>query len=225
MFDTAAALTLMQYGDSAYPAGGFAFSWGLEGLAADNLLDGAADLDDLIEEHLARRWNSMDRPLLRRAFDAPDVEALLEVDRYAEVATISAQMRDGSRRAGRALLGVAARQTLPLSLGFRAQLTAGEGYGHLPVVQAVVYRDAGVDWAAAELLSGWTLVTGLVSAAVRLGCVGHIEGQLSLKSARGVLVDLLAEPVDTSRPPSSFTPLIDIAVSRGPSRHVRLFST
>lgn len=226
MFDTAQALTLMQYGDSAYPAGGFAFSWGLEGLTADNLLDGPADLDDLIEEHLARRWNTMDRPLLRRAFDAAiDVEALLDVDRYAEAATFSAQMRDGSRRAGRALLGVAARQRGPLSLSFRAQLTAGEGHGHLPVVQAIVYRDAGLDWAAAELLSGWTLVTGLVSAAVRLGSVGHIEGQLSLRSARVVLADLLAEPVDTTRPPSSFTPLIDIAVSRGPSRHVRLFST
>ena len=36
MFDPASALALLQYGDSAYPAGGFAFSWGIEGLAADD---------------------------------------------------------------------------------------------------------------------------------------------------------------------------------------------
>src|SRR3954463_6435236 len=99
MFDTAAALAMLHYGDSAYPAGGFAFSWGLEGLAADGLLDGQGDLEDLVFEHLALRWNSMDRVLLRRAFIAPDIKATALVDRLAEAATPSAQMREGSRRA------------------------------------------------------------------------------------------------------------------------------
>ena len=45
MYDAAAALALLQYGDSAYPAGGFAFSWGVEGLAADGYLDGREGLD------------------------------------------------------------------------------------------------------------------------------------------------------------------------------------
>ena len=64
MFDPAAALALLQYGDSAYPAGGFAFSWGIEGLAADGLLRCAADLDGVVNDHLAFRWALMDRPLL-----------------------------------------------------------------------------------------------------------------------------------------------------------------
>ena len=34
LFDRLQTLALLQLGDSAYPAGGFAFSWGLEGLAA-----------------------------------------------------------------------------------------------------------------------------------------------------------------------------------------------
>jgi urease accessory protein len=225
MFDTGAALALLQYGDSAYPAGGFAFSWGVEGLAADGLLDGHADLDGLVFEHLAFRWNSMDRVLLRRAYIAADLDAIAAADRYTDAATPSAQMRDGSQRAGRALLGVSVRLGGPLSIGYREMLSSDSRFGHLPVIQAIAYRDAGLELDAAQLLSGWTLVTGLISAAVRLGNIGHIEAQQSLKSARAVLEALLAEAVAADVQPSSFTPLIDIAVSRGPSRPVRMFST
>lgn len=225
MFDTAAALALLQYGDSAYPAGGFAFSWGIEGLAADGFLASRDDLDELVGEHLTFRWNSMDRPLLVEAYAAADVEALAAIDRYTEAATPSAQMRDGSHRAGRALLGVSARLGGLLSTAYRTYAATDLRLGHLPVVQAIVYRDAGFDLEAAQLVSGWTLITGLVSAAVRLGSVGHLEAQASLGVARGALAGLLAEPVPAGLRPSSFTPLIDIAVSRGPSRHVRMFAT
>jgi urease accessory protein len=225
MLDVGTALALMQYGDSAYPAGGFAFSWGVEGLAADGLLDGPRDLNDLICEHLALRWNSMDRPLLARAFRAPGLAAIAEVDRYAEAATPSAQMRDGSQRAGKALLGISARLGGPISAGYRVLLPGDARLGHLPIVQAIVYRDAGMTLEAAMLVSGWTLANGLVSAAVRLGIVGHVEAQRCLAAARPVLEDLMAETQAEDYVPSSFTPLIDIAVSRGPSRHIRMFTT
>jgi len=225
MFDTKAALALLQYGDSAYPAGGFAFSWGVEGLAQDCLLSGQAGLDALVVDHLLFRWNTMDRPLLNQAFQAPDLAAVAAVDRYAEAATPSAEMRDGSHRAGRALLGVSARLGGTLSSGYRAMIAGDHRLGHLPVAQALVYRDAGLGLADSQLLSGWTLVTGLVSAGVRLGIIGHVEAQQSFGSAREILAELLASTVPDDVQPSSFTPLIDIAVSRGPSRHVRMFST
>lgn len=225
MFDVSTILALLHYGDSAYPAGGFAFSWGVEGLAADGLLEGRQELDDLVFEHLAFRWNTMDRILLLRAFAANGPDALETVDRRAEASTPSAQMRDGSRRAGRAMLGVSIRQGGRLSGAYRKRIAADSRLGHLPVAQAVVYRDAGIGDEAGQLLSGWTLITGLVSAAVRLGIVGHIEGQQSLTSARRVLETLLARAPAADQRLSSFTPLIDIAVSRGPVRDVRMFST
>lgn len=225
MFDTATALALLQYGDSAYPAGGFAFSWGIEGLAADGMLDTTDQLDGFIADHLSRRWQTMDRVLLRRAFLAPDLELVAATDRLAEAATLSAEMREGSHRAGKALLGVAVKLGGPLSTTYRQMVSADTHLGHLPIVQAVVWRDAGLTLEAAELVSGWTLVTGLVSAATRLGIVGHIEGQRALTNARIVLSELLADPPAADAVPSSFTPLIDIAVARGPSRHVRMFAT
>ncbi|MGJ5008255.1 urease accessory protein UreF [Bradyrhizobium oligotrophicum] len=225
MFDRGEALALLQLGDSAFPAGGFAFSWGIEGLAADCLLSDHDDLDHVIADHLAQRWATMDRILLRRAWRAGDIDAVASVDRLAEATTPSAEMRDGSRRAGRALLGVWGKLAGPLSVAYRARVLADARLGHLPVVQAITGRDAGLGLDAAELVSGWTLITGLVSAAVRLGLIGHIESQRSLARARALLSDLLADAPDDDAMPSSFTPFIDIAVSRGPLRHVRMFTT
>jgi urease accessory protein len=225
MFDAATALALLQYGDSAYPAGGFAFSWGIEGLSADGLLDGVQQLDDIITDHLSRRWHTMDRVLLRRAWLAPDLTAVATTDQLAEASTLSAELREGSHRAGRTLLGVAVKLGGPLSTAYRTVIQTDPRLGHLPIVQAVAYRDAQLTLDAAELVSGWTLVNGLVSAATRLGLIGHIEAQRALATARDTLAVLLADTPDPDELPSTFTPLIDIAIARGPSRHVRMFAT
>jgi len=225
LFDRLQTLALLQLGDSAYPAGGFAFSWGLEGLAADGMLANRSELDQIITDQLERRWASMDRILLRQAFRAEDCVAIARVDRLAEAATPSSEMREGSRRAGKALLGVWVKLDGPLSVAYRGLVSSDGRLGHLAVMQAVVGQDAGLSLDAAELVSGWTLVTGLVSAAVRLGIVGHIEAQRSQEAARTLLAELLAETPPIDALPASFTPFIDIAVSRGPLRHVRMFTT
>src|ERR1700722_6897383 len=110
--DPATLLLALQFGDSAFPSGGFAFSWGLEGLAADGLIDNGEDVAEIIAQQLTLRWNTMDRILLGRAYAAGDLDAVIQSDLAAEVATPSAPMRSGSRRAGRALLGVCARLAL-----------------------------------------------------------------------------------------------------------------
>jgi urease accessory protein len=225
MFDVAAALALMQYGDSAYPAGGFAFSWGVEGLAADGLLSDARGVERLVGEHLQCRWASMDRPLLGAAYRADGVEALKRVDLQVEALTPIAEMREGSRRAGRALIGVAARRQGAFALAYRAEFGDDARLGHLPVAQAVAYREAGLALESAELVSGWSLVNGLVSAGARLGLIGHVEAQDVLTSARGALADILDAPCPDDMAPSSFTPLGDIAVARARSRAFRLFTT
>lgn len=225
MFDTGTVLALLQLGDSAYPAGGFAFSWGIEGLAADGHISGRSDLDRFIAEHLTDRWAPMDRVLLVRAFGGVELDHIAGLDRACEALTLSAQMREGSHRAGRALIGIAARLGGARCIAYRREMAEDARLGHLCLVQALVYGDFGMTLAGAELLSGWTLATGLVSAATRLGIIGHVEAQSSLMAARAVLGDLLASPVPEDAEPMSFTPLIDIAVSRGPARHVRMFAT
>jgi hypothetical protein len=84
MFDTAATLAILQWGDSALPAGGFAFSWGVEGLYLDGLISDGKTLDGLVKEHLTRRWATMDRLLLGEAFRASSCEEIAKVDQVVD---------------------------------------------------------------------------------------------------------------------------------------------
>jgi len=221
MFDAATVLTLLQHGDSGYPAGGFAFSWGVEGLEIDGYLTGAEDLDRLLHDQLSYRWATMDRPCLHLLCADPD--GTEEIDREIDRATIGAEMRAGSRRAGRALLNLAARTGGARSTAYRLKL-GDPDLGHLTVAQALAALDAGLDVKAAELLSGWTLIMGVVSAAVRIGAVGHVEGQHATAKAGRLLTVLLETQPDTDFP-HSFTPLCDIAIARAPMRAQRMFAT
>jgi urease accessory protein len=221
--DAATLLLMLQFGDSAFPAGGFAFSWGLEGLAADGLVEDAADMAEIIQQQLTQRWNSMDRVLLGRAHTAADARAAMNVDRLAEAATHSEPMRAGSRRAGRALLGVSARLRLPGASEYRSAIAGNAHLGHLAVVQGIVFKAAGLPLASAELLSGWAVISSLSSAAVRLGLIGHIEALEMAPPLRTTLAGLLGQPAPAE--PSSFTPLVDIAVTRHARRDMRMFAT
>ena len=218
-------LAALQFADSAFPSGGFAFSWGLEGLAADGLLETSEDVEDVMEDHLLHRWNRMDRVMLREAFAVLRPEHLVALDRRTHAATLSEQMRLGSVRAGRALLGVFARLGHAGPVRYREVIGDDPGLGHLPVVQGMAFREAGLGLEAAEAVSGWTALAGLASAAIRLGLIGHIEAQHILSRLRQRLDTLQQDQPSPGTPISSFTPLADIAVSRNPGRHLKMFAT
>jgi urease accessory protein len=218
-------LAALQHGDSAFPAGGFAFSWGVEGLIADGLLATPDDLARVVREVLLRRWASFDRPVLRRAFDAaPDEERVADVDRDVETATIVAGLREGSRRAGRALLGAHVRLATPGAVAYRARVDADSAPGHQSVVQGLVWRGVGLPLAAAEAMAAWAVVSSMVSAGVRLGALGHAAAQTLLTRLRPEIAALLAAPPPPA-PLHAFTPLADIAVARHARRDLRLFAT
>lgn len=223
--DPATLLLALQFGDSAFPSGGFAFSWGLEGLAADGLIDNGEDVAEIITQQLTLRWNTMDRILLGRAHTARDMPAVVSADLAAEAATLSAPMRAGSRRAGRALLDVCARLELDGVAEYRHTTADDARLGHLAVVQGFVFRAAGLPLTVAEMLSGWAVISGLTSAAVRLSLIGHIQALKMAAPLRATLTGLLATAVAADADLSSFTPLIDIAVTRNPRRDTRMFAT
>ncbi|MBL29188.1 MAG: urease accessory protein UreF [Rhodospirillaceae bacterium] len=220
-----ALLAALQHGDSFFPSGAVSFSWGLETLVADGLVDGARTLERFLEGQLGQRWNCCDRAALAAAHAAADdPNAILAVDRTFDVLAQPAELLDGSKRAGAALLGVHARIETPGAEAYRALVLDGAAPGHLPVVQGLVWRGAGLDAAEAAAVAAHGFMVGALGAAVRLGVIGHIDGQRILARLRPLAEALLAVPAPSLDRVATSTPAADIAAMRHETQVTRLFA-
>lgn len=224
MTDVSALLIALQHGDSAFPSGGFAFSWGLETLKADGMVRDAAGVAAFARSQLSHRWATSDRVFLRRAAQTPDnLERLVTLDREVEALNLPAEMRDGSRRAGRSLLRAHAKLETPGVAAYQAAVKRGDAYGHLPIAQAVAWSGAGLALADIETVAAFALASGITQAAIRLAILGPLEAQSLLANVRQDITALLDQPVPDQ--PNAFTPAAEIAVMRHETGDARLFAT
>jgi urease accessory protein len=225
MTDPAADLTLLQYADSFFPSGAVSFSWGLETLCADDCIAAAPEVSSFLHGQLRHRWATCDRPAVAAAHRAADdLDTVASLDRLLEAQTLAAELRDGSRRCGGALLAVHEELGTPGAELYRALVRSGGAPGHLAAVQGLVGRGVGLTLTACEILSAHTLSVGLLGAALRLGMIGHLDAQRSLQRARELIADILAVPAPGVETISAFTPEAEIAVMRHETAETRLFA-
>ena len=201
-----ALLTAMRLSDSMLPVGTYTASYGIEQYLNEDGIETAAELGDLIEGYLHGVIGPAEIVALghaHRSAAAGDLDGVLAADERLGAATLPAEFRDSSRKAGSKLLelladtedGAAEPAAESLSaadaLGevavegvlaeYAAACEAGRTDGHYPVALGVVCQRAGLDARAAALVSAYASVTGLLAAAQRLGRFGHtaIQSQLS----------------------------------------------
>jgi urease accessory protein len=205
-----ALATALQIGDSQFPAGGFAFSWGLEALWRAGRVD-RGGFAAFLTAQLHGRWARFDRPVVAAAH-AGERDGRIALDLEVEAMSWSAPLRDGSRRAGGALLATHARLLTPGAADYREAVVAGRAPGHLPVVQGLVGAGLGLDGTSTLVLSASGFAGGLASAAVRLGIVGALAAQQHLSALRPVLADLASAAPPAA--PASFSPLSEIGMGR-----------
>ncbi|GLK66886.1 urease accessory protein UreF [Hansschlegelia plantiphila] len=209
--------------DAAFPSGGFAFSNGLEGLAAAGDRLSSDELEAVVEAALRRRWATADRVALARAFEAAnDLDAVAEIDREVEATMLAEPFRLGSRRNGAGLLAAHARIGTPGARDWQARVRAGRALGHLATTQAVVWSGAGLDRSGAVLASGYMAVSGFMTAAVRLGVIGAIAAQSTVRKLLPVVAELAATPLPGRI--ESFSFRLDIAATRHARGDLRLFA-
>jgi urease accessory protein len=219
-------LTILQHADSAFPSGSFAFSNGIEGLAAMDAPLDRSGLHDVVTMMLRHRWATSDRvavALAHRAGD--DFGKLAEIDQAVEAATLAEPLRSGSKRNGNALLAAHIRMQTRGAADLRFQIEAGNAHGHLPLVQGFVWRARGVSETNAILVSGYSTASGLIAAAVRLGRIGAVEAQGVLAALLSAIADLASSGVPPDAEIESFMPWVDIAASRQARAHLRLFAS
>ena len=218
-------LTILQHADSAFPSGSFAFSNGIEGLAALNAPLDRNGLNDVVAMFLRHRWMTSDRVAVALAHRAGErFDRLAEIDQAVEAATLAEPLRSGSKRNGSALLAAHVRLGTQGAAELRTQIEADKALGHLPVMQGFVWRARGLSEANAILVSGYTTASGLIAATVRLGHIGAVEAQAVLAALLPQIAEL-SSPVPPAAEIESFMPWVDIAASRQARAHLRLFAS
>ncbi|SHM48656.1 urease accessory protein [Pseudomonas asturiensis] len=240
--DLSSALLALQQADSFFPGGAVAWSWGLETLKTDGYLgsieripprrrqretrpDRSAEVCGFVEGQLRHRWNSFDRAFLVAAWQsADDLDQLMALDAQVEALTLAEELRQGSRRIGQALLGVHVALGTSGAASYQQRVLAGQTPGHLPVLQGLIWKHLGMHLEHCQLAAAHGLCTGLVSAAVRLGVIGHIDAQRVLTTMQPLIAQLLAQAPPEPDNASGFTPMAEIAVMRHETQELRLFA-
>lgn len=223
--DSRGLLATLQHGDSFFPSGAVSFSWGLEALRADGLVRSADDVALFAAGQLRHRWATADRPVLAATYTASDdLEAVAAIDRLQDAMALPLELRLGSRRMGAALLGVHARLETPNAASYHSRVLARRAPGHVAVVQGLVWCGIGLDAEVAIGVSAHCFCIGMIGAALRLGIIGHLDGQRLLAKLHDLVVELQATPIPSLHEISTFTPACDIAFMRHEVQPGRLFA-
>lgn len=216
-------LTSLRLSDSFLPVGTYTSSYGVEQYVNDGRIETAEDLGDLVAAYLERIVGPADIVALGNAHEATssgDLSRLLAVDERLHAATLPAEFRESSTKAGTQLLELLGETGTDVFDGVELTETAaayaeavedGETPGHYAVALGVVTQCAGIERREACLINAYSVTTELLGAAQRLGCFGHTAIQAQLSRLLGVMEEICTEYAGQPLAElSSFGPLAEI---------------
>lgn len=225
--NTVSLLKGLQFIDSFFPSGGYAFSSGLEAAVQGGAVRNAEDLSRYVEDFLRGGMSAREAVAVGVAQQAAVKSALslaLDVDRELEAMKAVQESRLASRQMGRQVIRIASEQVKspPILRDYRAAMESDRTPGHLPVSLGLTLGTFG--WTRADAVAAYLYQTaaGLVSGALKLLPIGQREGQQLLERWLP-LIDELSRAVETKTEMTSWAPVQEIYAMRHRRLTMRLF--
>ncbi len=223
-------LTLLQLGDSMFPSGAFVHSEGLETYVQQGVIRDAQQLEAYLHTRLLAGSARQDMIALHSAMDiyqARDEAVLLYLDQYLSALKLVKETREASVRVGRQML----RTTLALypddfMESYQSAIRENRASGHYMLALGLLAGSLGMDKRSVLVGYGYNLVSGQVSAAIKLMRLGQTQAQqviTGLQPAIAEAADIaLAATLDDMQ---SFTPALDIRAMQHEYLFRRLFNS
>lgn len=214
----------LQIADSAFPAGGFAHSAGLEAAVSLGVVTRPEELEAYVRALL---WNTghATLPFVAAAHGAP--EDLAAIDARAEALLLNHVANRASRVQGRAFVSTCHRVFGGDALGAIARAVRDRAVAaHFGPAFGAVLSVLGIGSADALALHLYFALRGVTSAAVRLGAIGPLEAQ-RLSASLGPLLDTVVDacgdlPLSAA---ASSAPLLDVVGACHDQLPARLFQS
>jgi len=221
-------LSLLQFSDGLFPAGGYAHSYGLETYVQEGIIRDLEGVEKFIRAYLKGNVGPCDAVAVVAALNlaqAENLPACLDLDETLEAMKPVAEFREASRQMGRQTLRVASNLlTDSLLSSFMQDVESYRTPGHHSVVFGTVGGVLG--WPAKEAASAYLYSTTslLVGAALRLLPIGQLNGQRLLHSLWPLIGELASDAERKGLGDlQSFAPGIEIAGMRHATLEARLF--
>ncbi|OYR15164.1 ureF family protein [Brucella thiophenivorans] len=218
---------LLQFSDSTLPVGAFAFSNGLESALQTEVVTNPASLHQFVEL-VVRQAAHMDGIAFlhaHRAILAGDYDGVLAADHEIWNRRVGEEQQMMLARMGKkfAELSLKISDFPPLERWLK-DIKSGATPGCFPIGQALALAHMGADEKQAFVVHQYGVASMVLSAAVRLMRIDHLDTQRILFASQSRVSsdydDVRGLELDEM---SSFAPIFDVLVAHHTKAHVRLF--
>jgi urease accessory protein len=226
--DSARLVSVLQFADSAFPAGGYAHSFGLEAYVQAGLVRDWRGVLGFLRAYLEGATGPCEATAAvaaRAALGRGCLDECRRLDEALEAMKPVREFREASRQMGRQTLRVAAVLS---GDGRLAEYLAGVQSGDRPGHHGVTFGLAAsaLDWGAPETATAllYSSAALLVGAALRLLPLGQLDGQRLLRELQPLIARLADEALTRSAADLwSFCPGLEIQGVRHRQLPARLF--